>query len=51
MTIGLDVLIAWAMFATFVGVLAAFVLRGSSDDALAEARRARPEASESHDKP
>jgi hypothetical protein len=43
-TNGLDVLIAWLIFAALVGVLAVLLLRPGSDDPVREAHRATPDA-------
>jgi hypothetical protein len=43
-TNGLDVLIAWIIFAGFVGALAVFTLRKGSDDPVREAHRETEDA-------
>lgn len=43
-TNGLDVLIAWLIFAAFAGVLAVLLLRPGSHDPVREAHRETPDA-------
>jgi hypothetical protein len=47
-TNGLDVLVAWLIFAVFVGVLAVLVLRAGSDDPVREAYRETGDARRDH---